>query len=95
MSSSSLGALLGTEANAHDAADNAAYNGAARADHTDDDQDKDSGGQTSSVICVKLVALAIFTEVRCTGPVSTFSSTGLTFAVLAPLVVVAYLFVVL
>ena len=95
---SSLGALLGTEADTHDAADNAANDGAAGEDHTDDDQDNDSHGHASSIVSVKLPlgALAILAVVGFAGPVSSVGRAGLAVAPFAPLVVVAHLlFVVL
>ena len=62
MGSSSLGTLLGAEADAHDAADDAANDGAAGEDDTDDDEDDDSSGQTTG-IDLEGVALTVVADV--------------------------------
>ena len=63
MGSSSLGTLLGAEADAHDAADDAADNAAADADE-DDDQDNDASGNAGGgLFSGDIDALAIITSV--------------------------------
>ena len=58
LSSSSLGALLGTEADAHDAADDATDDGAAAADE-DDDQDNDASGHAVTGHLENVTALSV------------------------------------
>ena len=59
LGSSSLGTLLGAEADTHDAADDAADDAAADADE-DDDQDDDASGNSAAI---DVVALSIVADV--------------------------------
>ena len=84
LGSSSLGTLLGAEADTHDAADDAADNAAADADE-DDDQDDDASGNSAAI---DVVALSINAEV------GVALKTGSAFLAVAPfefLVVVAHI----